>query len=57
MTEMVDDDDYSDCVYYIDATDNSWDVSEEITITEGDNVDLCESMEVVTSLLLSLNSA
>ena len=36
------DDDYSDCVYYIDATDNSWDVAEEITITEGDYVDLCD---------------
>ena len=35
------DDDYSDCVYIIDASDNLWNVAEEITIAEGDNVDLC----------------
>ena len=32
---------YSDCVYYIDSNDYAWDVAEEITISEGNNVDLC----------------
>ncbi len=35
------DDNYSDCVYTISSGDNNWDVSEEITISEGENVDLC----------------
>ena len=35
------DDGYSNCVYIIDASDNFWNVAEEITIAEGDNVDLC----------------
>ena len=35
------DDDNSDCVYILDASDNFWNVAEEITIAEGDNVDLC----------------
>ena len=35
------DDNYSDCVYTISSGDNNWDLSEEITISEGENVDLC----------------
>ena len=33
------------CAYTKDATDNLWDVSEEITISEGASTDLCDSTD------------
>ena len=35
------DDGTAPCTYTKDATDNFWDVAEEITISEGDSTDLC----------------
>ena len=46
------DDNYSDCVYTISSEDNNWDLSEEITISEGENVDLCDgSCEVRVTII------
>ena len=39
--EAGNDDDTTDCTYVIDD-DNYWSVAEEITIYEGDNLDLCD---------------
>ena len=39
--EASKDDGTASCTYTKDATDNFWDVAEEITITEGDSTDLC----------------
>ena len=39
------DDGTAPCTYTKDATDNFWDVAEEITISEGDSTDLCDGVE------------
>ena len=48
------DDGTAPCTYTKDATDNFWDVAEEITISEGDSTDLCDGTDGGCDMVVTL---
>ena len=48
------DDGSAPCTYTKDATDNFWDVAEEITISEGDSNDLCDGTDGGCDMVVTL---
>ena len=48
------DDGTAPCTYMKDATDNFWDVAEEITISEGDSNDLCDGTDGGCDMVVTL---